>query len=118
MITYKQLLSKTILLALATTLYTPTINAIADFIIFSYDRPMQLYALLESTEHYLTGIDSTTIICRIIEQTVYRSIHNCAQPLPSRTLFIPKQQSACRFQTFSHASIQCKHESLCNLCTR
>lgn len=38
--------------------------AAADFIIFSYDRPMQLYALLESTEHYLTGIDSIAVIYR------------------------------------------------------
>jgi hypothetical protein len=38
--------------------------AASDFIIFSYDRPMQLYALLESTEHYLKGIATTCVIYR------------------------------------------------------
>lgn len=37
----------------------------ADLIIFSYDRPMQLYALLESCEKYITGITSATVICRV-----------------------------------------------------
>ena len=64
MIKYNQLLNKSILLALVTFFYISNLFAVADFIIFSYDRPMQLYALLESTERYLTGIDSTTIICR------------------------------------------------------
>ena len=36
-----------------------------DLVIFSYDRPLQLYALLESVEKYLTGLSSTTIIYRI-----------------------------------------------------
>jgi hypothetical protein len=40
------------------------LHATADFIIFSYDRPMQLYAVLESAEHYLTGVASTTVIYR------------------------------------------------------
>jgi hypothetical protein len=35
-----------------------------DLIIFSYDRPMQLYALLESIDKNLTGIESTTVIYR------------------------------------------------------
>jgi hypothetical protein len=35
-----------------------------DFIIFSYDRPMQLYALLESIENNLTGLESTSVIYR------------------------------------------------------
>ncbi|MBS0652631.1 MAG: glycosyltransferase family 2 protein [Verrucomicrobia bacterium] len=36
----------------------------ADFIIFSYDRPLQLYALLESIEKYCIGIDQVTVIYR------------------------------------------------------
>jgi hypothetical protein len=36
----------------------------ADLIIFSYDRPLQLYALLESIEQYVSGIDSKVIIYR------------------------------------------------------
>ena len=36
----------------------------ADLIIFSYDRPMQLYALLESMEKYVKGLDNITVIYR------------------------------------------------------
>ncbi len=36
-----------------------------DFVIFSFDRPMQLYALLESTEKYITGLGETSIIYRV-----------------------------------------------------
>src|SRR5205814_955683 len=32
--------------------------------VFSYDRPLQLYALLESVEQYLTGLEKTTVIYR------------------------------------------------------
>ena len=39
-------------------------KARADLIIFSFNRPMQLYALLESVEKYLTGIEETVIIYR------------------------------------------------------
>ncbi len=37
-------------------------KAKADLIIFSYDRPLQLYALLESVKKYITGINSIKII--------------------------------------------------------
>jgi hypothetical protein len=36
----------------------------ADLIIFSYDRPLQLYALLESVQKYMTGLSSTTVLYR------------------------------------------------------
>jgi mannosyltransferase OCH1-like enzyme len=39
----------------------------AELIIYSFDRPMQLYALLESLETYVTGIGKTTVIYRTSE---------------------------------------------------
>lgn len=36
----------------------------ADFIIFSCNRPMQLYALLESTEHFITGLEKIYVLYR------------------------------------------------------
>lgn len=36
----------------------------SDLIIFSYDRPMQLYALLESIEKYVYGLNDTYVIYR------------------------------------------------------
>lgn len=41
----------------------------ADLIIFSFDRPLQLYALLESLEVYTTGIGKTMIIYRSSNET-------------------------------------------------
>lgn len=35
-----------------------------DLVIFSYDRPIQLYALLESTKKYMTGLTSIGVIYR------------------------------------------------------
>ncbi len=35
-----------------------------DLIIYSYDRPMQLYALLESIEKYVTGLATISVIYR------------------------------------------------------
>ncbi len=37
----------------------------ADLIVFSYNRPMQLYALLESVEKRMTGIRKVGVVCRI-----------------------------------------------------
>jgi hypothetical protein len=37
----------------------------ADLIIFSYDRPLQLYALLESVHKYVSGLSSATVIYRV-----------------------------------------------------
>lgn len=39
-------------------------NKSADLVIFSYDRPLQLYSLLESIQKYVTGIATTTVIYR------------------------------------------------------
>lgn len=50
-----------------------------DLIIFSYDRPLQLYALLESTESYVTGLGKTIIIYRSSNQDfhdAYDKVHN------------------------------------------
>lgn len=47
----------------------PFLNALegrtsADLIIYSYDRPMQLYALLESTAKHVAGLDQIYVITR------------------------------------------------------
>lgn len=35
-----------------------------DLVIFSYDRPLQLYAFLESCERYVSGINQMHVVCR------------------------------------------------------
>ena len=49
----------------------------ADMIIFSYDRPMQLYALLESIEKYVTGLDDIHIIYRTSSERFKKSYDTC-----------------------------------------
>lgn len=49
------------------TLYSiilTTLAHAADLVVFSYNRPLQLYAFLESLERYTTGLNHTTIIYR------------------------------------------------------
>ncbi len=36
----------------------------ADLIVFSYNRPLQLYALLESTQKYIKGLDNIFVVYR------------------------------------------------------
>jgi len=36
----------------------------ADLVVFSFDRPLQLYGLLESIEQYIVGIEQTNVIYR------------------------------------------------------
>lgn len=45
-------------------LYTLSLLAEVDLTIFSYDRPMQLYALLESIDLNVSGLSSQTVIYR------------------------------------------------------
>lgn len=52
------------LIALFLVQFTHTGERRADFIIFSYDRPLQLYALLESTEALITGLQNIYVIYR------------------------------------------------------
>lgn len=40
-------------------------NKGADLIVFSYDRPLQLFAFLESVHLYMTGLDSISVIYRV-----------------------------------------------------
>ncbi len=51
----------------------------ADLVIFSYDRPLQLYALLESVQKYVTGIGQATVIYRASNDeydSAYQKVRN------------------------------------------
>jgi hypothetical protein len=58
-------------------------NYTADLIIFSYDRPLQLYALLESLELYATDINSTTIIYRTSNKRYETAFNQVALQFPN-----------------------------------
>ncbi len=53
-----------------------------DLIIFSFDRPMQLYALLESLNLNITGIESTTVIYRSSHDRFTQAYAQVAQQFP------------------------------------
>ena len=52
------------LILVISLLYTLAIVGNADLVIFSYNRPLQLYALLESITNYVTGLDKIMVIYR------------------------------------------------------
>lgn len=67
--------------AALTLLHLSQIQA-ADFVIFSYDRPMQLYALLESTEQYLKGIERITVLYRASNSRFEQSYQEVYKQFP------------------------------------
>jgi hypothetical protein len=61
----KKLLLSTILFSYSHQTYSDTIEKTADLIIFSYDRPLQLHALLSSIKTYMYNLGTTYLICRM-----------------------------------------------------
>lgn len=76
----------------------------ADIIIFSFDRPLQLYALLESLEQYVTDINSITTIYRTSNNRYKDAFHQVELQFP-QTQFL-HQQSIHDFKTFTIQSIE------------
>ena len=71
----------------------------ADIIIFSYDRPLQLYALLESLQKYVSHINSTTIIYRTSNERYNNGFKIAASDFPLVTFL--QQQSIYDFKTLT-----------------
>lgn len=71
----------------------------ADLIIFSFDRPLQLYALLESLEQYVTDINSTTIIYRSSNEQYNTAFQTVSSQFPSVQFL--QQQSISDFKTLT-----------------
>lgn len=81
-----------VLVHAALYVFVTYLQASVDFIIFSYDRPMQLYALLESTEKYLTGIASTTVLYRTSDKP-FAMAYKKVQQRFSYAHFIPQSSA-------------------------
>ena len=54
----------------------------ADFIIFSFDRPLQLYALLESTACFITGLGDIHVIYRSSDDSFEQGYNIVTQQFP------------------------------------
>lgn len=55
----------------------------ADMVIFSYDRPLQLYALLESMQLYMTGLGQVQIIYRASDERYARAYGRVQADFPT-----------------------------------
>lgn len=54
-------------------------NRTADLIIFSYDRPLHLYAVIESIKRYMTGINSISVIYRASNTRFFNAYDNISK---------------------------------------
>jgi hypothetical protein len=61
-------------------------------VIFSYDRPMQLYALFESIQLYMTGLGTVQVIYRATDDRYAKSYEQVAQEFPT-AIFIKQGQN-------------------------
>lgn len=67
----------------------------ADLVIFSYDRPLQLYALLESIEKQVQGLNQTTIIYRASDERFLASYREIIKEFPSHK-YIKQPDQFCK----------------------
>jgi len=58
-------------------------GSVADLVAFSYNRPIQLYALLESIECYVTGLNQVHVIYRSTDQDYETAYQEVKKSFPS-----------------------------------
>ncbi len=63
-----------------------------DTVVFSYDRPLQLFAYLESAEKYLTGVHKTHVIYRSSSKNYEEGYKKVAQRFP-KVIFHQQQET-------------------------
>jgi len=54
----------------------------ADLVAFSYNRPLQLYALLESLDHYVTGLEEVHVIYRTSDAAYEKAYQEVIKAFP------------------------------------
>ncbi len=64
----------------------------ADLVVFSYNRPMQLYAFLESLERYVTGLDTVSVIYRSANELMKKAYKQVIKKFPN-VKFIKQKHS-------------------------
>jgi hypothetical protein len=74
---------KKIIVLLCTFFYASLGAQKADLIIFSFDRPLQLYALLESTERYIKNLGDIQVIYRSSNERYTRAYQEVFHTFPS-----------------------------------
>jgi len=74
---------KKIIVSLSIFFYASLSAQKADLIIFSFDRPLQLYALLESTERYIKNVGDIHVIYRSSSERYTRAYQEVFHTFPS-----------------------------------
>ncbi len=83
-------------------------EAKADLIIFSYDRPIQLYALLESVREYITGINSIKIINKASNKNFAHAYEIVQQDFPEADFMVERGKlKPANFKTLTMKAIKC-----------
>ena len=80
----------------------------ADLMVFSFDRPLQLYAFLESMETYCTGLGQVQILYRCSNETYEKAYKEVKKRFPA---VVFTQQSSAPQLDFKPLLIQFLHES-------
>lgn len=80
----------------------------ADLVIFSFNRPMQLYALLESVETYITGLGEVHVIYRATEEKYALGYDEVKKDF---TQVIFAQQGSNPYQDFKPLTLQATFSS-------
>jgi len=80
----------------------------ADLVVFSYNRPMQLYALLESVQRHVTGLGETYVIYRAGNPTYHAAYDQVQHDFPWAHFVA---QGANPHQNFKPLMLQCAFES-------
>jgi glycosyltransferase involved in cell wall biosynthesis len=94
------------LLFFALSILTPLhIVAHTDLIVYSYDRPMQLYALLESIQKYVIGLATTTIIVRASNEHYNHAYQEIEHDFP-KAQFIYQAPPYTDFQQINNTCIE------------
>ena len=81
-------------------------NATADMVIYSYDRPLQLYALLESVEKYVTDLGMIYVVYKTSDDT-YAQAYQKVQERFSQVRFIGQTNQ----NNFKQLTLQCIYEA-------
>ncbi|BDC34780.1 hypothetical protein Noda2021_07380 [Candidatus Dependentiae bacterium Noda2021] len=76
-----------------------------DLIIFSFNRPLQLQALLESVEHYVTGLSSVHVIYRTTSERAAQCYHQLTKQFPSVNFTAQSSNPHSDFKLLSQAAL-------------
>lgn len=80
--------------------YAKTPDLQADLVVFSYDRPLQLYAFLESVDYYITGLYTIYVIYRTSDHSYQKAYENVRAHFP-HVIFICQQAPYKDFKKFT-----------------